>query len=44
MSDFNEALYFRDLNRYPTLTPQEESALLKIINCSALSVATCDLW
>ena len=31
MSDFNEALYFRDLNRYPTLTPQEESALLKII-------------
>ena len=32
MSDFNEALYFRDLNRYPTLSPQEESALLTIIN------------
>ncbi len=31
MSDFNEALYFRDLNRYPTLSPQEESALLTII-------------
>ena len=31
MSDFNEALYFRDLNRYPTLSPQEEMALLTII-------------
>ncbi len=31
MSDFNESLYFRDLNRYPTLTPQEESVLLAII-------------
>ena len=31
MSDLNEALYFRDLNRYPTLSPQEESALLTII-------------
>lgn len=31
MSDANEALYFRDLNRFPTLTPQEESALLTII-------------
>lgn len=31
MSDFNESLYFRDLNRYPTLTPQEEAVLLTII-------------
>ncbi len=31
MSDFNEALYFRDLNRHPTLTPEEETALLQII-------------
>lgn len=31
MSDFNEALYFRDLNRHPTLTPEEETALLRII-------------
>lgn len=31
MSDFNESLYFRDLNRYPTLTPQEETVLLTII-------------
>ncbi len=31
MSDINEALYFRDLNRYPTLSPQEETALLSII-------------
>ncbi|MDR1759165.1 MAG: RNA polymerase sigma factor RpoD/SigA [Fibrobacter sp.] len=31
MSDLNESLYFRDLNRYPTLTPQEESVLLTII-------------
>lgn len=31
MSDFNEALYFRDLNRYPTLSQQEEEALLTII-------------
>lgn len=31
MSDFNESLYFRDLNRYPTLTPQEEIVLLTII-------------
>lgn len=31
MSDFNESLYFRDLNRYPTLTPQEESVLIAII-------------
>lgn len=31
MSDFNESLYFRDLNRYPTLKPEEESALIAII-------------
>ena len=31
MSDANEALYFRDLNRFPTLSPQEEEALLAII-------------
>ena len=31
MSDFNESLYFRDLNKYPTLTPQEEVVLLAII-------------
>lgn len=31
MSDFNETLYFRDLNRHPTLTPEEETALLAII-------------
>jgi len=31
MSNYNEALYFRDLNRYPTLTPQEEQALIAII-------------
>ena len=31
MSDFNETLYFRDLNRYPTLSQQEEEALLTII-------------
>lgn len=31
MSDFNESLYFRDLNRYPTLTPQEETVLISII-------------
>ena len=31
MSDANEALYFRDLNRFPTLSPQEENALLEII-------------
>lgn len=31
MSDFNEALYFRDLNRYPTLSPQEEEALITIV-------------
>lgn len=35
MSDANEALYFRDLNRFPTLTPQEESALLTIIKTGA---------
>lgn len=31
MSDFNESLYFRDLNRYPTLKPDEEAALIAII-------------
>ena len=31
MSEFNESLYFRDLNRYPTLSQQEEEALLTII-------------
>lgn len=31
MSDFNESLYFRDLNRYPTLKPDEEDALIAII-------------
>lgn len=31
MSDANEALYFRDLNRFSTLSPQEEEALLVII-------------
>ena len=31
MSDFNESLYFRDLNRYPTLKPEEETALISII-------------
>lgn len=31
MSDVNEALYFRDLNRYPTLSPDEETTLLTII-------------
>ncbi len=31
MSDFNESLYFRDLNRYPTLKPEEEAALIAII-------------
>jgi RNA polymerase primary sigma factor len=31
MSNQNEALYFRDLNRYPTLTPSEEQALLAIL-------------
>ena len=31
MSDFNESLYFRDLNRYPTLSPEEETALLTVI-------------
>lgn len=31
MSDFNESLYFRDLNRYPTLKPDEEAALIVII-------------
>ena len=31
MSNFNESLYFRDLNRYPTLKPDEEAALIAII-------------
>ena len=31
MSDFNESLYFRDLNRHQTLSPEEEGALLAII-------------
>ena len=31
MSDFNESLYFRDLNRYPTQKPEEETALISII-------------
>lgn len=31
MSDFNESLYFRDLNRYPTLKPEEETTLISII-------------
>lgn len=31
MSDFNESLYFRDVNRYPTLKPDEEAALIAII-------------
>lgn len=31
MANQNEALYFRDLNRYPTLTPSEEQAFLAII-------------
>ena len=31
MSGFNESLYFRDLNRYPTLKPEEETALITII-------------
>ena len=31
MSDFNESLYFRELNRYPTLKPDEEAALIAII-------------
>ncbi len=31
MSDINESLYFRDLNRYPTLKPEEETALISII-------------
>lgn len=31
MSDLNESLYFRDLNRYPTLKPDEEAALIAII-------------
>lgn len=31
MNNQNEALYFRDLNRYPTLTPSEEQALLAIL-------------
>ena len=35
MSNYNEALYFRDLNRYPTLTPQEEQALISIIKDDA---------
>lgn len=35
MSNYNEALYFRDLNRYPTLTPQEEQALITIIKDDA---------
>lgn len=35
MSNLNEALYFRDLNRYPTLTPAEEQALITIIKDDA---------
>ncbi|MDD7298576.1 sigma-70 family RNA polymerase sigma factor [Fibrobacter intestinalis] len=31
MSDFNESLYFRDLNRFPTLKPEEEATLIAII-------------
>ena len=31
MSDINESLYFRDLNRFPTLKPEEEAALISII-------------
>ena len=31
MSDFNESLYFRDLNRHQTLPPNEEAVLLEII-------------
>ena len=31
MSDINESLYFRDLNRLPTLKPEEEAALISII-------------
>ncbi len=31
MSDFNEALYFRDLNRYPTLKPEEEIVYISLI-------------
>ena len=31
MSDFNESLYFRDLNRFPTLKPEEEETLIAII-------------
>lgn len=34
MSDFNESLYFRDLNKHPTLTANEEMALLMIIKNS----------
>ena len=37
MSEFNESLYFRDLNRYPTLSQQEEEALLTIIRTSSAS-------
>ena len=31
MSDFNESLYFRDLNRFPTLKPEEDATLIAII-------------
>ena len=39
MSEFNESLYFRDLNRYPTLSQQEEEALLTIIRSDGPSTA-----
>lgn len=31
MNRLNETLYFRDLNRYQTLTPEEEKVLLKMV-------------
>jgi RNA polymerase primary sigma factor len=31
MSRMSESLYFRDLNRYETLTPLEEKALLALV-------------
>lgn len=34
-NEINETLYFRDLNRYPTLKPEEETALIAIIKDGA---------
>ena len=31
MNRLNETLYFRDLNRYQTLSPEEEKILLRMV-------------